>query len=319
LRALASRARSGMVGLQQRSGEIRLFMVRRISRSAEVGYKLSGTGTTAFLRLTVTAKGDTFISVETTEVAATEEWTAENMDHIRDNAIRIADLESKLEYYLEYYLKLSSSHSPPSAWPEHAHLDDQARRRLDEKARHQYEHLHEYLPRLELPLRRDIILAQEDTNRRYSSLINAEPIVARMIPNPVILSQHSMRTEHEYALYREAVWRCERQLLPDQWRVLVDDYIAREEAEFSRALRLKAPQPEGICIVLSSRETLRVNGGAEKETEDERLNAKTIFDAYLIVDWSASKKRKTGRDSIWYSLHKRVDGELTLSHYEMCL
>ena len=35
-----------------------------------------------------------------------------------------------------------------------------------------------------------------------------------------------------------------------------------------------------------------------------------VFDAYLIVDWSASSTPKSGRDSIWYCLAKREGGTL---------
>ena len=32
-----------------------------------------------------------------------------------------------------------------------------------------------------------------------------------------------------------------------------------------------------------------------------------LFDAYIIVDWSAANARKTGRDSIWYTVYRRED------------
>jgi hypothetical protein len=39
----------------------------------------------------------------------------------------------------------------------------------------------------------------------------------------------------------------------------------------------------------------------------------TLFDAYLMVDWCANARRKTGKDSVWYSLLSRTSGGSTLS------
>jgi precorrin-8X/cobalt-precorrin-8 methylmutase len=39
----------------------------------------------------------------------------------------------------------------------------------------------------------------------------------------------------------------------------------------------------------------------------------TLFDAYLMVDWCASARRKTGRDSVWYYLLSRTSPGSTLS------
>ena len=33
-----------------------------------------------------------------------------------------------------------------------------------------------------------------------------------------------------------------------------------------------------------------------------------LFDAYIVVDWSAANTRKTGRDSIWYTVYRRQGG-----------
>jgi hypothetical protein len=49
--------------------------------------------------------------------------------------------------------------------------------------------------------------------------------------------------ERMYALCRGSVWSCSRELKPEQWRILVDAYVAREEAELAQALGL-LPQPE---------------------------------------------------------------------------
>ena len=34
-----------------------------------------------------------------------------------------------------------------------------------------------------------------------------------------------------------------------------------------------------------------------------------LFDSYLMVDWSANSKPKTGKDSIWWCLVERTEGK----------
>ena len=43
---------------------------------------------------------------------------------------------------------------------------------------------------------------------------------------------------------------------------------------------------------------------------------KTLFDAYLMVDWSAAAKPSKGKDSIWCALLQRQDGQLRLVRRE---
>src|SRR5581483_5670744 len=40
------------------------------------------------------------------------------------------------------------------------------------------------------------------------------------------------------------------------------------------------------------------------------------FDAYLMVDWSASSRPVTGKDSVWYSLVVRTGDRLSLAAHE---
>ena len=35
-----------------------------------------------------------------------------------------------------------------------------------------------------------------------------------------------------------------------------------------------------------------------------------LFDAYIVVDWSATNTRRSGRDSIWYTVYRRQDRRL---------
>jgi hypothetical protein len=69
--------------------------------------------------------------------------------------------------------------------------------------------------------------------------------------------------------------------------------------------RLKVPQAEyATWLRLTLTELIRKAGlytpGLMPKTPD--------FDAYLMVDWSANNRPKTGRDSIWYCLLERVKG-----------
>ncbi|MGA3235321.1 MAG: hypothetical protein ABSG03_03380 [Bryobacteraceae bacterium] len=57
------------------------------------------------------------------------------------------------------------------------------------------------------------------------------------------LSCHDPADERSFAFYRGTVWSCSRDLNPEQWRILVDSYVAREEADLAQALGL-LPQPE---------------------------------------------------------------------------
>jgi len=69
------------------------------------------------------------------------------------------------------------------------------------------------------------------------------------------------------------VFACSRELEPEQWRILVDDYVAREEAEFAQALGL-LPQPENreaIPTAVRRAVWARDNGRCAKCGSRERL------------------------------------------------
>ena len=60
-------------------------------------------------------------------------------------------------------------------------------------------------------------------------------IVPAML-NRVILLKSGTPDERAYALYRSAVWCSDRDLTSEQWRVLIDRFSEREEAEFAAVL-----------------------------------------------------------------------------------
>ncbi|MCZ7662709.1 MAG: hypothetical protein M5U22_07135 [Thermoleophilia bacterium] len=45
-----------------------------------------------------------------------------------------------------------------------------------------------------------------------------------------------------------------------------------------------------------------------------RPDALTLFDAYLMVDWSANSRPKTGKDSVWWCLHEPESGRVLLEN-----
>lgn len=130
------------------------------------------------------------------------------------------------------------------------------------------------------PLRRDTV------DGAFISAITTEP---------VRLLRQDKDSEREYALYRGAVWECERELQPNQWRILADAYTEREEAEFAFALGLQQPgqnrdgiptgvrravwvRDNGRCTQCGSRESLEYDhiipvskGGSNTERNIELL------------------------------------------------
>ena len=85
---------------------------------------------------------------------------------------------------------------------------------------------------------------EETCEHLFRELAN-DDVIAQIKSQPIGLTRRDRSSDREYALYRGMVWECERSLLPEQWRILADAYLAREEAEFSRALGLQhQPQQE---------------------------------------------------------------------------
>lgn len=54
--------------------------------------------------------------------------------------------------------------------------------------------------------------------------------------NQVIPLESGTADERVYALYRSAVWCSDRDLTPEQWQVLIDRFVEREDAELAAAL-----------------------------------------------------------------------------------
>lgn len=69
-----------------------------------------------------------------------------------------------------------------------------------------------------------------DMVRQRSDL--PEKLLAHLIP----LEPEGAKDERIYVLYRSAVWSSEQELKPEQWQILVDRFLEREQAELAAAL-----------------------------------------------------------------------------------
>ncbi len=84
-----------------------------------------------------------------------------------------------------------------------------------------------------------------DANRAYTEALaelaslaaemSNDDIVPAML-NQVIPLESGTADERAYVLYRSAVWCTDRDLTPEQWRVLIDRFLEREDAELAVAL-----------------------------------------------------------------------------------
>lgn len=98
--------------------------------------------------------------------------------------------------------------------------------------------------------------------------------------------------------------------------------LGRDLAEaMDRAVELEALARQ-YCIALSIGGPVLLDGPEMVEAQaafagyrphlpqTTQPSASTLFDAVLIVDWSAASVPKTGRDSIWWALHRVGKGEV---------
>jgi hypothetical protein len=133
---------------------------------------------------------------------------------------------------------------------------DDARRQFDEARRHH-----------DGSLQQLNVIEQEMATPDFMSFFANVPLPLQVDDAP--------SDEKAYALYRGSVWSCSRELEPEQWRILADDYVAREEAEFAQALGV-LPQPqadnrEGIPTAVRRAVWARDNGRCAKCSSRERL------------------------------------------------
>ncbi|MCX6628594.1 MAG: HNH endonuclease signature motif containing protein [Candidatus Solibacter sp.] len=76
----------------------------------------------------------------------------------------------------------------------------------------------------------------EESHQRLSREAVNDDAVLQITSEPVRLTREDKNSELEYALYRGVVWECGRPLLPEQWRVLADSYLAEEETALAQQL-----------------------------------------------------------------------------------
>jgi len=96
----------------------------------------------------------------------------------------------------------------------------------------------------------------EDARRKALALavtIEGKIAMEHSSKRAICLACHDASDARSFALYRGTVWSCSRELEPEQWRILVDAYVAREDADFARALgsSLQA-QPENRDAIPSA-------------------------------------------------------------------
>jgi hypothetical protein len=118
----------------------------------------------------------------------------------------------------------------------------------------------------------------EDARRKTLNelaYIEAKNATAESFTRIISLRCHDPADERSFAFYRGTVWSCSRELEPEQWRILVDAYVAREEAEFAQALGfLPESQPESreaITTAVRRAVWARDNGRCAKCGSRERL------------------------------------------------
>lgn len=66
-----------------------------------------------------------------------------------------------------------------------------------------------------------------------------------LAPIPLNTPEDDTRDDNSYVLYRGAVWSGDRSFEPEQWQILIDRMIEREEAELKAALATEALGTDG--------------------------------------------------------------------------
>ena len=85
-----------------------------------------------------------------------------------------------------------------------------------------------------------------DELKSLSKQMAARPFMRSLAERAIVLHVRSDdNDERSYALYRGSVWSCIRALEPEQWQILVDRVIKREEAELSSALAEESDTSQG--------------------------------------------------------------------------
>ena len=110
--------------------------------------------------------------------------------------------------------------------------------------------------------------------------------------------------------YALALWKTHGGHWPDRQAQAIselEDKISRilKDEPVDPQLRAEWWRPQGALPV-------KEEGAAVLREQSEEASVKSLFDAYLMIDWSASSTPKQGRDSVWYCLVRREAGRVRM-------
>ena len=110
--------------------------------------------------------------------------------------------------------------------------------------------------------------------------------------------------------YALALWKTHGGHWPDRQAQAIselEDKISRilKDEPVDPQLRAEWWLPQGPLPV-------KEEGAAVLREQSEEASVKSLFDAYLMIDWSASSTPKQGRDSVWYCLVRREAGRIRM-------
>ncbi len=136
------------------------------------------------------------------------------------------------------------------------------------------------------------LLAEAD---RLSRLLSESPEVTALLLHPIPMNAETPTEERFFALYRGTVWSAARKFEPEQWRILAERKLERENAQLAVALAMAEPslkrepipsqirravwtRDQGKCVRCGSRQRLEFDhiipvshGGGNTERNIELL------------------------------------------------
>lgn len=89
-----------------------------------------------------------------------------------------------------------------------------------------HQHLRESLDREDLELK-----------KLYDELLRQRPDIPEKLLSYVVPLEGNIADENYYCLYRSSIWSSKQALVPDQWRVLIENSLAHEDAKLKAALK----------------------------------------------------------------------------------
>jgi hypothetical protein len=188
-----------------------------------------------------------------------DQWKDENLAHINHCLDEVA-----------YYKRTAGVISSPPGFYERVRQDIETRCMPLESC---IQALYRQIRELEDQRQQLEAQCRERFQSRCRELANEE-FLTQVTTDPLSLTRQEKYSEREYVLYRGVVWECDRPLQPDQWRILSDAFLAREESELAIALGLQQRQQdnrEGVPTAVRRAVWARDNGRCVQCGSRERL------------------------------------------------